>query len=136
MVKYKKPLPVISNINRPFWEATKQHQMRLQQCNKCGRFWYPCGPVCPYCWSRDYKWAKLSGRGKVTSWVVFHHSYFEGFREEIPYNVVQVELEEGPRILANLVGARDEDILMDMPVEAVFDDITPEVTLPRFRRLQ
>jgi uncharacterized OB-fold protein len=133
MAEYTKPLPVISDINRPYWDAAKKHELRLQRCNKCRKFWYPNSPVCPYCWSREYEWAKLSGRGKVTSWVIFHQLYFEGFRSEAPYNVVQVELEEGPRILSNLVDIKNEEIHIEMPVEVVFEDVTPEVTLPKFR---
>ncbi|MBI2165685.1 MAG: Zn-ribbon domain-containing OB-fold protein [Chloroflexi bacterium] len=133
MPEYRKPLPVISALNRPFWEGAKKHELRFQRCNRCSKFWYPHGPVCPYCWSREYEWAKVSGRAKVTSWVVFHQRYFEGFKDEMPYSVAQVELAEGPRFLANLVGVKNEDIYIGMPVEVVFDDVTPEVTLPKFR---
>ena len=133
MPEYTKPLPVITENNRPFWDAAKRHELSLQKCNNCGKYWYPSGPVCPFCWSRDHEWAKLSGRGKVNSWVIFHQRYFESFSEDIPYNVAQVELEEGPRITTNLVGVKNEDIRMDMPVHVVFDDVTPEVTLPKFR---
>ena len=131
--EYKKPLPVISAVNRPYWEAAKEHRLRLQRCPRCDKSWYPFGPLCPECWSRDYEWAELSGRGKVTSWVVFHQIYFEAFRDESPYPVIQVELEEGPRLLSNLVGVKNEDIYIGMPVEVVFDDVTDEVTLPKFR---
>jgi uncharacterized OB-fold protein len=130
---YTKPLPVISGINEPYWEAAKRHELRLQQCRRCVKFWYPFGPVCPHCWSREYDWNRLSGRGKVTSWVVFHQLYFEGFKDELPYNVVQVELDEGPRLLSNLVGVKNDEISIGMPVEITFDDVTDEVTLPKFQ---
>ena len=133
MAEYKKPLPVISEINRPYWDAAKRHELRLQKCNGCGKFWTPNGPMCPFCWSRDYEWARVSGRGKVNSWVVFHQLYYEGFKGETPYSVVQVELEEGPRLMSNLVGVKSEEIHMGMAVEVVFDDVTEEVTLPKFR---
>ena len=133
MAEYKKPLPVISAINGPYWDAAKRHELRLQKCNGCGRFWYPNGHQCPFCWARDYEWAKVSGRGKVNSWVVFHQFYYEGFKDETPYSVVQVELEEGPRLISSLVGVKREDIHIGMPVEVVFDDVTEEATLPRFR---
>lgn len=133
MTTYKKPLPLISDVNRAFWDAAKRHQLRLQRCAKCSRYWYPPGPVCPFCWSRDFDWSEVSGRGKVTSWVVFHQLYYEGFKDDIPYNVAQVELAEGPRLIANLVDVRNEDIRMDMPVEVIFEDVTADVTLPQFR---
>lgn len=124
---------MITENSRPFWDAARRHELGLQKCNNCGKHWYPSGPVCPFCWSRDYVWAKLSGRGKVSSWVVFHQRYLESFSEDIPYNMAQVELEEGPRITTNLVGVKNEDITMDMSVYVVFDDVTPDLTLPKFR---
>ena len=69
----------------------------------------------------------------MNSWVVFHQAYFSSFKDDVPYNVAEVELEEGPRLLTNLVGIENADITMGMPVEIVFDDITEEVTLARFR---
>ncbi len=129
----RKPLPRITPDNRPFWEAARRRELRLPRCLECRTLWYPLGPVCPECLSERCEWERLSGRGKVSSWVVFHQRYFESFVQDIPYNVVQVELDEGPRLLANLVGIPNDQIAIGMPVEVVFDDVTPEITLPRFR---
>ena len=130
---YSKPLPRITVENRPFWEATKRHELRLQRCTECGRFRYPPAPVCPDCLGERADWARVSGRGKVTTWLIFHKAYFPSFADDVPYNVVQVELEEGPRLTANLVGMANDRITIGMPVDVIFDDVTPEVTLPRFR---
>ena len=131
--RYTKPLPAISSINRPFWDALRRHELCMQKCDGCGLIWYPPSPLCPSCWSRAFTWTKLSGRGRVSSWVVFHQSYFESFDADIPYNVVEVELDEGPRILANVVDASNDEIRSGLPVEIVFDDVTDEITLARFR---
>jgi len=133
MAEYKKPLPAISSVNQPYWDGLKHRELKLQHCNDCSKVWYPPAPFCPYCWSKHFTWAKLSGRGRVTSWVVFHQAYFSSFKDEIPYNVAEVELEEGPRLFTNLVSVRNEDIQIDMPVEVAFDDVTEEVTLAKFR---
>lgn len=133
MSDYRKPLPRVTPDNRPFWEAARRHELRLPRCLKCRILWYPLGPVCPECFSERCEWARLSGRGKISSWVVFHKAYFPEFAADIPYNVVQVELEEGPRLLANLVGIANDRIEIGMPVEVLFDDVTPDITLPRFR---
>jgi uncharacterized OB-fold protein len=132
--EYAKPLPRITADNRPFWEATKRRELRLQRCAACGRFRYPPAPVCPECLSEDSTWTRVSGRGTVSTFVVFHKIYFPSFARDVPYNVVQVELAEGPRLTANLVDVPNEQITVGMPVEVVFDDVTAEVTLPRFRR--
>jgi len=133
-MSYEKPLPRVTADNRAFWEATKRHELRLQRCDACGRFRYPPAPVCPRCLSESAEWTRVSGRGTVTTFIVMHKVYFPAFAGDVPYNVVQVELEEGPRLTANLVDVPNDQIEVGMRVEAVFDDVTPEITLPRFRR--
>ena len=133
-MSYEKPLPRVTADNRPFWEATKRHELRLQRCDDCGRFRYPPAPVCPQCLSESAQWARVSGRGTITTFIVMHKVYFPSFAADVPYNVVQVELEEGPRLTANLVDVPNDQIRVGMPVEAVFDDVTRAITLPRFRR--
>ncbi len=133
MAEYKKPLPAISTLNEAYWHGLKRHELKLQRCSDCGKMWYPPSPFCPVCWSRNFAWQQLSGLGKVNSWVVFHQAYFSSFKDDIPYNVAEVELEEGPRLLTNLVAVDNSDIALGMPVEIVFDDVTDEVTLAKFR---
>jgi len=133
MAEYKKPLPAISSLNQSYWEGLKRHELTLQRCGDCGKVWYPPAPFCPQCWSRNVTWQKLSGRGKVNTWVVFHQAYFSAFKDALPYNVAEVELEEGPRLLTNLVAVDNADIEVGMPVEIVFDEVTEEVTLAKFR---
>lgn len=134
MTTYTKPLPVISSLNRPYWEALKRHELRLQRCTDCGQIWYPPAPFCPACWCDAVTWQRLSGRGTVNSWVVFHQAYFSSF--QVPYNVAEVELEEGPRLLTNLVEVDPAAIRIGMPVEVVFEDVTAEITLAKFRPVE
>ena len=133
---YARPLPRVTADNRPFWDAARRHQLVLQRCVECGRFRYPPGPVCPDCLSERAAWTPVSGRGKVTTFVVFHKAWFASFAGDIPYNVIQVQLDEGPRLTANVVGIANTDLRVGMPVEVTFDDVTPEIALPRFRPLK
>jgi uncharacterized protein len=133
MAQYQKPLPAITALNAPFWDGLKRHELELQRCDGCARVWYPPGPLCPHCWSDKFTWTRLCGRGRVNSWVIFHQAYYKSFEAEVPYNVVEVELEEGPRLLTNLVAVRNEEIRAGMPVEIVFDKVTEEVTLAKFK---
>src|SRR5262249_22657839 len=110
------------------------HQLALPRCAECGRFRYPPAPICPQCLSDRCEWATVSGRGTVTTFVIFHQRYFPSFAVDIPYNVVQVQLDEGPRLTANLVGVANAESSVGMRVQVVFDDVTADVTLPRFRR--
>ena len=133
MAQYLKPLPTITPLNQPYWDGLKNRELRMQRCDGCHKVWYPAAPFCPRCWSRKFTWDKLSGRGRVSSWVVFHQSYFKGFENDIPYNVAEVELDEGPRLMTNLVGVANDDIKAGMAVEVVYDNVTEELTLAKFR---
>lgn len=132
MTEYKKPLPIITDVNRPFWEAAKRHELRVPKCRECGNIHFPPGGMCPKCLSVDLDWVKLSGKGKVWSWVVFHQVFFKSFADDAPYNVAFVELDEGPVMITNLVKIRNEDIKLGMPVKVVFEDVTDTITLPKF----
>lgn len=128
-----KPLPAVSDFNRPFWEGTRLGEFRLQHCNSCGKEWAPNGPVCPFCFSEDYRWDKMSGKGKIATWVVFHKLYHPSFAKDLPYNVAFVELDEGPRVIANIVGARNDELKIGMPVEVVFEEVNEDIAIPKFR---
>ena len=131
---YTGPLPSITTLNRPFWEGLVRHELTLPKCNACGLVWYPPSPWCPDCYSSDFIWAKLSGRGCVNSWAELQ-AVPEGFEdgEATPTNAVEVTLDEGPRLISNLVAVALEDIFIGMPVEIIFEDVTDYLTLARFR---
>lgn len=130
--EYTKPLPPVTKLNKPFWEGTKQGELRLQTCNECGQRWYPPSTHCPQCLSRNWEWKAVSGRGKVWSWVVFHQRYFKAFEEDLPYNVTLVELDEGVMMMSRVEGISDEDMKCDMPVKVAFQDATEEQSVPYF----
>lgn len=125
-------LPRIDDDDEPFWNAAKDHELRMQQCDECGYIRWPPGPVCPECWADGYEWVPLSGQGTVNTWVVFHRVYFDAFADEVPYNVAEIELDEGPRYLANVVDCENDDLYRGMPVEVVFEAYSDEVTVPKF----
>jgi uncharacterized protein len=131
---YRKPLPAIDETSRPFWEGARREQVLVQRCAACGHLRFPPAPICPRCRGEDAEWVELTGRGTVWSFTVFHKQYFPGFEDEMPYNVAIVELAEGVRMFTNLVGVEHEDIELGMPVRAVFEPVTPEVTLIKFGR--
>jgi uncharacterized OB-fold protein len=133
MVEYQKPLPEINDENKLYWGAAKRHELVLPKCLDCGQFYFPPAILCPHCLSMSNEWAKVSGRGRVYTWAIFHHSYHPAFKDDVPYNVAIVKLEEGPQIISNIVGCKNEDIYVDMQLEVVFDDVTAEVTLPKFK---
>ncbi len=131
--QYEKPLPEITDENRPFWEGCRGGELRLQKCSSCGRIRH-LSPACPRCLKADHQWIVASGRGTVYSWIVVHQLYNRAFGEDLPYNVTIVELEEGPRMVTNLVDVQNEAIRAGTPVEVVFEKVTDEITLPKFKR--
>lgn len=132
--QYKKPLPVITTEAREFWEGCKNGELLIQKCSDCGTLrWFP-RPMCHECTSMESEWAKVSGNGTVYSYTIVYHPVHSGFAEEVPYTVVLVDLEEGGvRFLSNLVECPIEEVKVGMAVEVVFEPVTPEVTLPKFR---
>jgi uncharacterized OB-fold protein len=131
--EYDKPLPVLDDLNRPFWEATRQGVLSLQACEACGHIRYPISQVCPRCLSERFEWKPVSGRGKVLSSIVFHQVYNPAFASEVPYNVSLIQLAEGARMFSNVTGIAPSDVKVGAEVEVIFEGVTPEVTLPRFK---
>ncbi len=129
---YNKPIPAITPEMRPFYEAAKRHQLVVQRCEQCGTYRFPAREICSSCLSRQVLWVPVSGRGEVFSSNVMHQVYHPGFAEAVPYAVVVVKLEEGAKLNSNLVGVPLQAIRIGMPVRVVFEDITDEVTLPKF----
>ncbi|HEY5301554.1 MAG TPA: OB-fold domain-containing protein [Acetobacteraceae bacterium] len=135
MNETKKPLPRIGPDTAAFWAGAREGKLRLPFCAACGRAHWPAGPVWPYCFSDDLVWREASGRGRISTFTVVHKAWFPAFAADIPYNVIQVELDEGPRLTANLIDVPLDGPRIGLRVEAVFDAVTAEVTLPRFRPL-
>jgi uncharacterized OB-fold protein len=106
----------------------------LQRCAACGEFRYPPRPLCPKCGSFDVEWVQSSGRGFVYSWVVPYHPVHPAVVNLVPYNVVLVELDEGPRVASNLLETAPNEIRAGQRVEVVFEGIGDGITLFRFRK--
>jgi len=132
MNAYTKPIPAISDDMRPFYAGAKRHELWMQRCRSCGVQRFPARAICSSCLSTESEWVPVSGRGEIFSFNVMHQVYHPGFATEVPYAVVVVKLEEGARMVSNLAGVAPHDIRIGMPVRAVFEQISDEVTLPKF----
>ncbi len=132
MNAYDKPLPKITPAMAPFWEHAKAEKFAIQHCRACGDRHFPPGPRCPGCLSPDQDWQPTSGRGTLESWVDMHKAYWGGYDGSLPYRVCLVRLEEGPLVISNLVDGGIEAKL-GARLEAVFDKVTDDVTIPKFR---
>jgi uncharacterized protein len=132
-VRPRRRLPRPTTESQPFWDALARHELVVQRCGSCGRFFFPPSNRCQHCWSDDVAWEPVSGRGRLYSFTVFHRAYAAELADQLPYVVGVVELDEGPRLITNVVGCAPGDVRVDLPVEVVFDDLTDEVTLHAFR---
>ena len=127
------PPPLADAITLPFWQAAAEHRLVVQRCTACGHTRLPPAPLCPACRSADCDWKELSGRGEVYTYTTVHRPIAVG--QKLPYVVAVIALEDagGLRMISNLVGVEPEAVAIGMPVEVVWEDMGPELVLPRFR---
>lgn len=130
--EYAKPLPRPNELSKPFWDGLKSGVLKLQRCGPCERFIFYPRTLCPYCMGQELEWIPVSGRGKVYTYTVVRRAMIPGFRDDTPYVFAIVELDEGPRVPTNIVNCAIEDVRVDMPVQATYDDVTAEITLLKF----
>lgn len=128
-----KPVPSLTPENAPFYQGLREHAMRLQRCVQCSAFRYPPSDRCSHCLSNASTWHHMSGLATVYSWTVLHHVYHPAFASDVPYNIAVVQLEEGPRLITNIIGCQNADIYIGMPVEVEYVDVSDEITLAKFR---
>jgi len=126
------PAPAVNPETAEFWAATAAGQLLLKRCLDCGAvIWYPRA-ICPQCSSMRTRWFTASGRGRVYSYTVNYRA--EGaYQDCAPYVLAYVELDEGPRLMTNIVEADSADLAVGLPVEVTFHDTGAGSALPRFR---
>ena len=132
MPEIKKQLPAITASNKAFWDATRRHELVAYKCLNCGTL-YSQAIDCTACEKPRMAWVGVSGRGEVFTFCVYRQPFHPAWQDDIPYNVAYVKLAEGPLLMTNIVGCENKDIYIGMPVEVVFEDVTEEVTLPKFK---
>jgi len=134
MSEYKKPLPEFRPETKPYWEATKNHELKLPRSKTNNKFFFYPRAVSPYDdMSQDIEWVNASGRGKVWTYSIHNMGPTKAYKGDPPYVVALVELDEGVKMMTNIVDCDPQDVKIVMEVEVVFDDITEDVTLPKFK---
>ena len=130
-----KPRPDLNDAaTAPYWEAAARHELMLPCCDGCGLVFFPPRERCPGCWSGELSWQPVSGGGTVWTFTEVHVAFYDDtWAEDVPYVVVVIELDEGPRLLANLVEPDMASLAIGDRVEVAFEDRSEGVTLPVFR---
>ncbi len=129
------PLPQPGLDNAPFYEAARRGELRFQRCSDCGTFRHYPRPICPSCQSTSYTWELSRGRGVVYTWTIVHGPTLPAFQDQLPYNVVDVLLDEGVHFQSQVLDCPPAEIRASMPVEAVFVPVSEDITLVKFRRV-
>jgi uncharacterized OB-fold protein len=129
----QRPVPVPDEASKPFFDGARQRRLMVQRCSACGTMMWPVKPACINCLSPDVEWVQVSGKATLYSFVLMHQVYHPAFATEVPYNIAEVDLVEGLRIISNIVGCSNAELTIGMELEVTFEDVSDEVTLPKFR---
>lgn len=124
---------VLYRSSTPFWDGVKDGKLLLQKCKSCGSFLNPPRPMCPKCQSVEQEWVPATGKGKIYSWVTYQESPHPAFKA--PYSAVLIELEEGVRIVSNMVKVKPEELQIGMPVQVTFEKVAEDLILPKFETM-
>ena len=133
MAQNQKPIPVIQPWTREFWKATKKGNLLIQQCQECNSNIFFPKKVCPECWSGNLDWQEASGKAQVYTFTVMRDMVEPKFMGDLPYVIAMVDLEEGIRMTTRIVNCNPDDVEIGMNVEVVFEEVSPECSLPMFQ---
>lgn len=126
------PAPERDALNAPYWDSLAQGALSFQRCSQCSHAWLPARSECPACLADQWRWEKAAGGAKLISWVVYHVAFHPAFAQRLPYNVAVVELDEGARLISNVVGIDDaEKLKIDQRLRLVIED-EGGTAVPRF----
>ncbi len=126
-------LPTIDDETRPFWDGCSQGTLQIKRCLACTKVFHYPRPFCPSCWSEDVEWFAASGRGTVYTYSIVHVNDLPPWAERVPYIAAIVELEEGPRIMTNVIDCSFDDVRCGLAVEVAFREHADDLTIPVFR---
>ena len=126
-------LPVLKGFTAEFYGWCRQHELRFQRCAHCKAWQHPPRLLCNHCHSFETEWAPVSGAATLHAWTVAVAPMGPVFANDVPYVAAIVGLQEGPRMASWVTGVAPEDLKVDMRLQVWFDDLTPEVTLAKFR---
>ncbi len=126
-------LPAPDPETRPFWDAARAGRLLIKRCLDCGRTHFYPRPFCPFCWSEHVEWLEASGRATLYTWSVVRRNDLPPFPDRVPYVAAVVDLDEGPRMMTNVVDCDFDQLEIGMPLEVLYRQIDADVTTPVFR---
>ena len=128
------PSPVVNADSAPYWQGAREGRLLIRRCDGCGQTHFMPRHLCPACWSDDLRWVEATGRGTVHSFTIIRRAPLAAFAPRVPYVVALIDLEEGPRMMANILGDDALDTAIGDAVEVCFEDRGEGAAVPQFRR--
>ncbi len=129
-----RPLPVINEETKPYWDGAKNEKLMVQQCPNCEKYIFYPRALCPHCFSDNLEWKQVSGKGEVYSFTVCHRAG-PAFQAQVPFVVALIDLAEGPRMLSNIQTTDVDSVRIGQRVEVVFEKVSDKITLPKFKKI-
>jgi len=129
----KKPLPIPTKWSQPFWDAAKQHRLVLKKCGKCGFIDHPPYLYCTNCHADEHEWIEASGKATLAAYAINVFGVPFPFWDDLPFVVALIDLQEGPRMISNIVECDHDKLENGMELEVLFDDVSGEISLPKWR---
>ncbi|HPU18746.1 MAG TPA: Zn-ribbon domain-containing OB-fold protein [Alicycliphilus sp.] len=131
-----RPLPQPTDLTRPYWQAAAQGELHMQHCGACGQWQFYPRPFCIHCEAEALHWRAVSGLGRIYTYTVNHRAPNAFMKARLPYVVAIVELDEGPRLMANIQGEGALDAAIGKRVKVLFEPVSDELALPQFALLE
>jgi len=128
------PAPVPNADSKAYWDAAAREELLLRRCTACGMHHFPPRYLCPKCWSNELEWIKATGKGVVYSFTVMHRAPMPAFVKRAPYVVALIDLEEGPRMMANILGDDALETKVGERVWVCYEERAGGSKLPQFKR--
>lgn len=132
MAQESKPLPVIDADTRPFWDAACEGKLKIKSCDECGRAHFYPRALCPHCHSDRLDWIEAKGTGEIYTFTIARRGAGKAFEADAPYVVALIQLDEGPRMMSNVVTDDVESVRIGQRVRVVFAEAGEGVVLPKF----
>jgi uncharacterized OB-fold protein len=129
-----KPLPELDGFAKEFYAWCRRGDLRFQRCSNCQTWRHVPREMCARCGSDEWKWVKSGGKGTVFTWTVAERAMHPAFVDAVPYAPVVVELDEGVRLVTEIVDCAPNELQIGMAVEVAFEKVSDDLTLPKFRR--
>jgi uncharacterized OB-fold protein len=128
-----RPAPPVTELSQGFWDAVARKTLAVQRCGACNTLRHYPQPLCPRCQSNAFDWAPVSGRGEIYSYTVAHRAFHPAWKDHVPYVIATIELDEGVRMVCDLLDVDPETVAIGQRVEVDFAELPGQGWMPRFK---